>query len=540
MTDASSVPPGLDDVVGAKADTAAAPENVPAAPTVADAPGSVPATDGASPLVDGDKPSSSASPGPPGQLAGAAASPPGQLAAPPAPAESHASNGRTDVLASLPAQHRGMLRGYFWDMASNDWRAYYVGTLKSFSSKSGYGFLESAQAYTDWGVDVFIHKNFVPTPWKLGQPVEFAVMMNNRGQPQALDTAWLPLLPQHRQAAPHGVTLRAPLPAAAPVQAEGGEDEPSQDAETAEASPPVRPHRRLGTLKSYSPAQGYGFIASEEVSREFKRDTYFDKSQRPADGTERLGQTVEFSVTLNAREFPQARHIDWDPIPLLPPDPSKLPITRTQGAARNHRPETLDKVRQLLALLRDSQLETAIVSAIDYQGGSHATSGEDDIDFVTLVLDRLGPEKQAMGAIKDFVKMLLLLMLAKMLRKRVDGKRSQQLMRWLEALSVAIDASVEGVREHYQDVLVQIKNHLEAARRENSDLQEQLLTVTLKNVLKRLEDKAKAGVTPPEPAAAAALARAPGAAASDPASEPPSAGGEAQAPARLPEASNQA
>lgn len=46
----------------------------------------------------------------------------------------------------------------------------------------------------DWGVDVFVHKNNVPTPWNLGQPVEFAVQVNQRSQPQAYDCNWLPRL----------------------------------------------------------------------------------------------------------------------------------------------------------------------------------------------------------------------------------------------------------------------------------------------------------------------------------------------------------
>jgi cold shock CspA family protein len=78
---------------------------------------------------------------------------------------------------------------------SGEWVAYYVGSLKSFNNRTGYGFLECEMARTDWGSDVFIHKNFVPTPWNLGQPVEFAVTTNSRGQAQAVDVNWLPRLP---------------------------------------------------------------------------------------------------------------------------------------------------------------------------------------------------------------------------------------------------------------------------------------------------------------------------------------------------------
>lgn len=448
--------------------------------------------------------------------------PQGQHAAaePPAPIISQARTGlsaqaeefkptgstRADILAILPPPHRAMLRVGFQDLATGDWCPYYVGSLKTFSSKSGYGFIECAQAYSEWGVDVFLHKNNVPTPWTIGQPVEFAINVNSRGQPQAQDTQWLPLLPQSRHGAQGVQTLRHAI-APAPTQIRVEEESAEAVAETGEAEPAARPRRHLGSLKSFSVGQGYGFIACDDVAQEYGRDTYVDKSQLPLEGRWQLGQTVEFAVTLNARGFPQARHVDWDPIPLLPGEPSKAPasVAATGGAAartqatqasqpgvaqsKSHTLEALDKTKQLLALLRDAQFETAIVNAIGFQG----EAGEADVDFVTFVLDRLGPEKQAMATIKDFVKMLLLLMLAKMIRKPVGEKRSRQQLRWLEALSLAIDATVDGVAEHFQDVVAQIKNHVSVAQRENADLQDALLGIALREISTRLVDKSKNG-----------------------------------------------
>merc|ERR1712241_823476 len=98
--------------------------------------------------------------------------------------------------------------------------------------------------------------------------------------------------------------------------------------------------------------------------------------------------------------------------------------------------------------------------------------GDTDIDYVTFVLDRLGPEAEAVPKIKDFVKMLLLLMLAKMLRSQTHPSRCQQHIRWFEALSVTIEPAAESVREHFQSVVEQINNQLQSAHRENQMLRE--------------------------------------------------------------------
>eukprot|EP00438_Fugacium_kawagutii_P011580 Skav215977 [mRNA] locus=scaffold1856:20208:28741:+ [translate_table: standard] len=106
-----------------------------------------------------------------------------------------------DIMPKLPQRHRAMLRG-FYQAYNGEYISYYVGTLKTFNVKNGYGFIECRQAKVDWGVDVFVHKNNVPTPWTLGQPVEFAVQVNLKGQPQAYDCNWLPRLPQTNTVGP--------------------------------------------------------------------------------------------------------------------------------------------------------------------------------------------------------------------------------------------------------------------------------------------------------------------------------------------------
>jgi len=449
-----------------------------------------------------------------------------------------------DVRAALPPNSRALLRqGYH--APTGEWVAYHVGRLKSFNSRTGYGFIECAQSYADYGVDVFIHKNSMINPWHVGQPVEFAVICNGRGQPQATDVSWLPRLPAKPKPEASGVKMPAapPITAAAsnaeslvlsagdggPAVSNAAGGAPQAASRTAAAAAPMGADaaaggtqaqapptsqnavvstdpRRLGTLKSFSPAQGYGFIACEEVFSNYQRDVYFDKSQLPTSNWT-FGQTVEFLVTHNARGHPQARQIDWDPVPNLQQQ------GRQQGAAtgtsggpnqRMHSSQTLNHLKKLLHHLHESQQETAVVQAINLQGGSNAPGGgseadvDSDIDYVTFVLDRLGPEAEAVPKLKDFVKMLLLLMLAKMLRVQTRPTRCQQNIRWFEALSQTIEPAVDSVREHFQSVVEQINNQLQSAHKENQLLRDDSQQPMLQAAFRSLQAKST-GLQGPSP-----------------------------------------
>jgi len=458
----------------------------------------------------------------------------------------------SNVRARLPPSHQMLLRQGYHAM-TGEWFAYHVGRLKSYNNRTGYGFIECAQTYKDYGADVFVHKNSMMNPWHIGQPVEFAVICNGRGQPQATDVNWLPRLP----AVPKSSTVTPPVPpplvvAVAsneePPVLSGGEDGASAVSNAAgapqasnrnaatgaamgadaaaggtqaqapsSASQPVSRNagvstepRHLGTLKSFSPAQGYGFIACEEVFSNYQRDVYFDKSQLPTNNWH-FGQTVEFVVYHNARGHPQARQIDWDPVPNLQQarEPGAAGVfggttTSASGGSnpQTHTSQTLNNLRKLLRHLNESQQETAVVQAINLQGGSNATGGgsdagpDTDVDFVTFVLDRLGPEAEVVPKIKDFVKMLLLLMLAKMLRSQIHPIRRQQNIRWFGALSQTIEPAAESVREHFQSVVEQMNNQLQNAHRENQMLREDPQLPVLQQAFRQLQSKSTGLQTP--------------------------------------------
>jgi len=448
-----------------------------------------------------------------------------------------ASVDQDDIFSKLPVSHKQLLRQYYQDPMNGEWQAYFVGSLKSFSSQKGFGFLSCSAAFQYWGVDVFIHKNQVPVPWNVGQPVEFAVCMNNRGQPQATDCAWLPQLPKQRPALPtQGVPLgiggyQGGIPntanlfspndpsakAAPPVVASAPSGTATASAAATDAGPeneslatrkPSDGPFYLGILKSYSSAQGYGFIQCDDVHKIYKRDIYFDRVQLPRPPVYNAGQTLEFAVGQNGKGQPQARQLLWDCVPVLQKEEETTgEHTQPREHFGKHSPASLEKLRKLLRLLNDGDPETAVVTAIDYQGVQNekapdamgvpnAEASMPDVDYVTYVLDRLGSVDEAVTKIKDFVRMLLLLMLAKLLKKRSDAERVQKLTRWLVALSEAIDVNTEKqVQLHFLDVVSQIESNLRGALVENPHTQEASASKSVHEVLEQLQTKAAKGAT---------------------------------------------
>jgi len=393
------------------------------------------------------------------------------------------AQGMEDIQDKLPLRHKQMLRG-FYQAYNGEYVSYYVGTLKTYNVKNGYGFLECKQAKADWHCDVFVHKNNVPTPWNLGQPVEFAVQVNLKGQPQAYDCNWLPRLPQTSAVTP-GTTPGLPGKGRGGYEAEP-DGSPQAEAAKGEEETLSNEPRRLGTLKSYSSQHGYGFISCTETQQAYKRDVYLDKSQ--VGEAWQWNQLLEFSVSFNDRSQPQARNVNWEPVPLL--SSSQAP----PGAKRTYSAKTLDQLKRLLKLLHEKNNETAVVTAIDLQGGSGVTEGnqEDDVDYVFFVLDRLGEKEEALKSIKDFVKMLFVLMLARMLKTQKSKVRALTLIEWFQACTSMIQMSNESVQQHIQDVLKQINTHIIAAAKENEVLKDQVLSEKLDVAFRQLREKAKA------------------------------------------------
>jgi len=225
---------------------------------------------------------------------------------------------------------------------------------------------------------------------------------------------------------------------------------------------------KLGTLKSYSPAQGYGFIVCDEIRQEHNRDVYLDKSQVGSVVSWFLGMTLEFAIVYNSSGLPQARVINWEPVPhfLL----STAEPHAENGAARRdcvHSSKTILSLKDLLTAIAKNQLSSAVVKAIELQGKAPSSppaapdkSDTNDVDYVAFTLDRLGPEREAAGALKDLVKMLLLLMISKLFKKRMLPDRRNKYVTWFEVLVDTINPQSEGVPQHFTDVVMQIEGHI--------------------------------------------------------------------------------
>eukprot|EP00928_Gymnodinium_smaydae_P019891 TRINITY_DN1765_c0_g1_i2.p1 TRINITY_DN1765_c0_g1~~TRINITY_DN1765_c0_g1_i2.p1 ORF type:complete len:460 (+),score=91.90 TRINITY_DN1765_c0_g1_i2:161-1540(+) len=402
----------------------------------------------------------------------------------------------SSILDRLPQGHRLLLRGHFMDHTGN-WCAYYLGTLKSYSNKNGYGFIECPPATQDWGADVFIHKQMVPTPWTLGQPVEFAVTLNSRGQPQATDVQWLRYFPDRQarssmnaggaqqlgqQVQPKAKAAAGGGYAAAPPAANMGGPAVAAAPQAEKEKPTMR---LLGTLKSYSAAQGYGFLSSEYTTQKYSRDVYFDRSQLPSQGGYRIGQCAEFLLDFNQKGNPQARSINWDPVPMVPVINAGAPAgggllsdttgggdsgggASVGGGTMELPAATLGRLQGLQSHLSQGKVEAAIVTAIDLQGPANDDPTKKDADYVVFVLDRLDVGLEAVGSMRNFVRMLLLLMIVKMFKRYVALKRCKQLATWFEALAQQLDSKNEEVKEHYASVVDQSTKQVADARLENS------------------------------------------------------------------------
>lgn len=135
----------------------------------------------------------------------------------------------------------------------------YLGKLKLFLLKDGYGFLSCEETFQQYRSDVYVHQNELldnaTVRFLIGEAVSFAVELNSKGRPQARD---------------------------------------------------VR-RRFEGKVKSYFLQNGYGFIACSEQGL-FDGDVFLHKNQ--ADKLKlTIGDEVTFAVQVSDKGQAQARNV---------------------------------------------------------------------------------------------------------------------------------------------------------------------------------------------------------------------------------------
>ncbi|CAK8993986.1 unnamed protein product [Durusdinium trenchii] len=218
-----------------------------------------------------------------------------------------------------------------------------MGTLKSFSQKTGFGFIacpelhEAQHRLHSWfcpvfGADVFVHvKQMGPFSSVLmpGTPVTFAVVIGKENKPQAYDVQ--PMDGLLAESTIHNVSesmvdmsqmsQMATFPGA--FTGLGGFQDPFTGFGHTEIPPKTAPAaakrkwedvtaelgRFRGVVKSFNGAKGFGFIISEELQAHgYTQDVFLSQAHTPA--TAQAGSNVSFTAFLNERSQPQAKNVE--------------------------------------------------------------------------------------------------------------------------------------------------------------------------------------------------------------------------------------
>lgn len=221
----------------------------------------------------------------------------------------------------------------------------------------------------------------------------------------------------------------------------------------------------MGMLKSYSAQQGYGFIQSDDISEKHSCDVYLDRGQLPPSGEWRPGCIVEFEVSYNHRGQPQAKAVNWDPVPMLPrsADPARGANQTGMGlggAAKTEGVQGMRNLNKLQAFFRNSDVASAVRTALELQRNAESN------DYVSFVLDRLGTPEQACQTLGAAVQLNLLIGVSELLAKSAfPAERTKILLAWCEAIVPSLSPA-DGTSEDLQfdNVINLVQDHLKKAK----------------------------------------------------------------------------
>lgn len=208
----------------------------------------------------------------------------------------------------------------------------YRGTIKSFSESTGYGFIGGPEVLSSIGKDVFLHSREViavtgiepAPPIPNGAAVTFAVAINPRGQPQARELRFEDpsFIEAQRLARSMGMPIPQPHTQAG-GQKTGNFGDPSQYVQNG--------RRFRGFVRTYSPAQGFGFVGGSDVTANFPLNVFLHfKELQPIMGYVEKpnvpsGTWVTFTVVMNQKGQPQAREVQFEGTPPVVPPPNSSP-----------------------------------------------------------------------------------------------------------------------------------------------------------------------------------------------------------------------
>ncbi|CAK8993990.1 unnamed protein product [Durusdinium trenchii] len=175
-----------------------------------------------------------------------------------------------------------------------------MGTLKSFSQKTGFGFIACPELHEVFGADVFVY-DVQPMDGLLAESTihnvsESMVDMSQMSQMATFPGAFTGLGGFQDPFTGFGHTEIPPKTAPAAAKRKW------EDV-TAELG------RFRGVVKSFNGAKGFGFIISEELQAHgYTQDVFLSQAHTPA--TAQAGSNVSFTAFLNERSQPQAKNVE--------------------------------------------------------------------------------------------------------------------------------------------------------------------------------------------------------------------------------------
>lgn len=220
------------------------------------------------------------------------------------------------------------------------------GTIKSYSDAKGFGFIDCQELAEVFGNDVFLHASQLPQGCQVGMPVNFAVVLNKDNKPQAYDLQ-PPGGPKGACKGKADVGWKGDswkgdgwkgdgwkgdgwkgdgkggkdkgcwkgnyLDAGAQMMqmSKGKGDKgygkgPGKAATTKPVENVEVIGDFVGTIKSFNPNNGYGFIDCPDLKVQYNNDVFLHHQQM---GGYQVGDVVQFSAFLNQSGKPQGKDL---------------------------------------------------------------------------------------------------------------------------------------------------------------------------------------------------------------------------------------
>jgi len=186
------------------------------------------------------------------------------------------------------------------------------GTFKS-GKDGGFGFIECPTTKEFFGRDVYVNKDLA-AGLETGQLVCFNVYLNRDGMPNAegleiCDDSWEPLEGDLTEMIEVDTGKGFPKGGAKGDQPKGKGKTPGKA--SGDNRPDSTGRIANGIIKSFNPANNYGFIESAEIRAEFRCDVFMHGKEFSESGLQ-VGDSVFFEVATNSRGQPQAINIVAD------------------------------------------------------------------------------------------------------------------------------------------------------------------------------------------------------------------------------------